>query len=194
MMRLLMGLFWTLALFVLWSQDGRGDPAGAPTGENESWPKIVEGLGMDLQKAKENALKEAQKEIVACLRRHQPPLASWVPPEAFIEKNLVRKQKKGDDLLFDKMTFKRWLLFLTIPDWDMLKALDREAQDSERAQRGRERMVILARGFAGLLVLLAAVAAGIRLDDWTRGSYRRWLQLAGASLVAAAWAGLWLLI
>jgi hypothetical protein len=28
----------------------------------------------------------------------------------------------------------------------------------------------------------------------TRGAYRHWLQLAGASLVVASWAGLWLLI
>ena len=194
MMRLLLGLLWTLALFVLWSQDGRGDPAGARTTDSEGWPRKVEGLGLNLAKAKENALKEAQKEIVACLRRHQPPLASWAPPVEFIENNLVQKGEKGDDLSVVKVTAKRWWLFLKSPDWDEFNRRDREAQELERRERGKDRLVILARVFAGLLVLLAAVAGCIRLDDWTRGTYRRWLQLAGASLVAAAWAGLWLVV
>ena len=42
MMRLQMGLLWTLALFVLWSQDGRGDPAGTRTADSENWPMKVE--------------------------------------------------------------------------------------------------------------------------------------------------------
>jgi len=134
-------------------------------------------------------------ETPGCLRRHQPPLATWVPAEEFIENNLVKEGVKGDDLKVEKVgTAKRWWLFLKDPDWDTFKRLDREAQVEERRQRGQERLLMLARVFGGLFVLLAAIAGGIRLDEWTRGSYRRWLQLAGASLVAAAWAGLWLFI
>jgi hypothetical protein len=195
MMRLLMGSLWMLALFVLWTQDGRGDPAGARAGESGDWPKKVVGWGLDLKMAKKDALKEAQKEIVACLRRHQPPLASWVPAEEYIENHLLLPEEKGEDFQVDKgKTAKRLWLFLKQPDWESFTRLDKEAQAIERGQRGQERLIILARVLAGLLVLLAAVAGCIRLDQWTHGSYRRWLQLAGASLVVASWAGLWLLI
>jgi len=195
MIRLLMGSMWTVLLFVLWNQDGRGDPAGARIEQSGDWPKKVGGWGLDLKQAKNNALKEAQKEIVTCLRRHQPPLASWVPAEEYIENNMVQEGAKGDDVQVEKVgTAKRWWIFLKDPDWDTFTRLDREAQIEERRQHGQERLLLLARVFGGLLVLLAAIAGGIRLDEWTRGSYRRWLQLAGASLVAAAWAGLWLFI
>jgi hypothetical protein len=195
MMRLLMGSMWTVVLFVLWNQDGRGDPAGARIEQSGDWPKKVGGWGLDLKQAKTDALKKAQKEIVACLRRHQPPLATWVPAEEYIEKHLVQEGTRGDDLQLDKLgTAKRWWLYLKAPDWDTFNRLDREAQVEERRQRGQERLVMLGRVFSGLLVLLAAVAGCIRLDERTRGTYRRWLQLAGASLVAAAWAGLWLVI
>jgi hypothetical protein len=193
MMRLLMGSLWTLALFVLWCQDGRGDGAGAPNGGD--WPRKVVGLGLNEKSAKENALKEAQKEMVACLRRHQPPLASWVPAEEFIEQNLVLKGEKGDNLQVDKVgTAMRWLLYLRAPDWDRFYDMDKKAQELQRTERGKDRLIMLARIFAGVLVLLSAIAGCIRLDQWTHGSYRHWLQLAGASLVVASWAGLWLLV
>jgi hypothetical protein len=188
MMRLLMGALWSLALFVLWSEEGRGDPAGARAGDASDWPKKVVGMGMTEKSAKENALKEAQKEMVICLRRHQPPLATWIPAEEFIANNLVDKEEKGENLQVPKIGMAtRWWLYLKEPDWDRFYDLD-------RAERGKERLIILARVFAGLLVLLSAVAACIRLDTLTRGAYRHWLRLAGASLVVASWAGLWLLI
>jgi len=56
MMRLLMGFLWSLALFALWSQDGRGDPAGARAGDKGDWPKKVVGMGLTEKTAKENAL------------------------------------------------------------------------------------------------------------------------------------------
>jgi len=202
MMRLLMGLLWTAALFVLWSQDGRVDAAPVPASATTDWPREVKGYGFDRKKVKENALKlaredalkKAQEEIVRCLRRHQPPVTSWVPPTAYIEANLVSTEKKDKDWDEKDGTAQELILFLRSPDWETVYRLDREAQADERALRGRERMIFLARILAGLLVLLISVAGFIRLDEWTRGSYRRWLQLVGASLVAAAWAGLWLFV
>jgi hypothetical protein len=195
MMRLLMGLLWTAALFVLWTQDGRGDAASAPPSATADWPTEVKGYGFDQKKVKENALRlaredalrVAQKEIVKCLRRHQPPVTAWVPTTDYIEKNLVAKERVDKNWDEKEGTAQEIVLFLKSPDWEQVYRLEREAQ-------GKVRLIVLARVFAALLVLLAAVAGCIRLDDWTRGTYRRWLQLAGASLVAAAWAGLWLLI
>jgi len=195
MMRLLMGFLWSLALFALWSQDGRGDPAGARAGDKGDWPKKVVGMGLTEKTAKENALKQAQKEMVTCLRRHQPPLASWIPAEEFIENNLVDREEKGENLPVPKVGMAmRWWLYLKEPDWDRFYDMDKKAQEAERAERGKERLIVLARIFAGVLVLLSAIAGCIRLDTLTRGTYRHWLQLAGASLVVASWAGLWLLI
>jgi hypothetical protein len=202
MMRLLMGLLWTAALFVLWNQDGRVDAAPAPTATAADWPREITGYGFDqnkvkdnaLKQAREDALKKAQEEIVKCLRRHQPPVISWVATTGFIASNLVSKEIKAKSWDEKEGTAQELILFLRSPDWEMVYRLDREAQALERAQRGRERMIILAKILAGLLVLLVSVAGIIRLDEWTRGSYRRWLELVGAGLVAAAWAGLWLFV
>jgi hypothetical protein len=202
MMRLLMGLLWTMILVLLWNQDGRVDAASAPASATTDWPTEAKGYGFDPKKVKGNALKlaredalrVAQKEIVKCLRRHQPPVTAWVPTTDYIEKNLVAKEREDKNWDEKEGTAQEIVLFLKAPDWEQVYRLEREAQEIERAQRSKKRLVILARAFAALLVLLAAVAGCIRLDDWTRGAYRRWLQLAGAGLVAAAWAGLWLLI
>ena len=194
MMRLILGLMWTLALFAYLSAEaGRGESAVARhLPSTRCWPERIEGLGTDLDKAKENALKEAQEQIVNCLRRQKPPLKSWVPSQSYIAEKLIRKQQLGEDIeAINAVTAKRWLVYLKTPNWEQLYRLDQEV---ERSRRGQERILLLGRVLIDVLVLLAGVVAFVRLDEWTRGVYRRWLQVAGAGLIAAACAGLWLLI
>ena len=51
----------------------------------------------------------------------------------------------------------------------------------ERADRSGERMEEAARGLGLLTVLLGAVAAYVRLDEWTKGYY------SGRLFLAATW-------
>jgi hypothetical protein len=194
MMRLILGLMWTLALFAYLSVEaGRGEsPLARSRPITRCWPERGEGLGTDLEQAKEAALRDARDKIVACLRRQKPPLRSWAPDESYIAERLVTKQERGQDLeALDGVTARRWYVYLKAPNWEQFYRLDQEV---ERKRLGRERMLFLGRVLADVLVLLAGIAVCVRVDERTRGAYRRWLQVAGAGVVAAAWAGLWLLV
>jgi hypothetical protein len=190
-----MALWWTLALlYFLSAPVARGDQARPSQRSLKDWPWKVEGLGLDSGRAKENAWKETHKQVAGFLDRQEPPIQTWRPSEAYIQKHLLDHEEAGEDIALSgkdpPFKAKRWLVFLKPPDLEAMVVLDRHMQRGLRAQ---ERMLTLGRFGAGLVVVLAALAGYIRLDEWTRGSYTRLLQLAGVGVIAAVFAGLWLI-
>jgi hypothetical protein len=190
-MRVLMAIFWTAALVSLVCAQGPSRQAPRPPAKKAlqvaDWPEAAEGVGMDEQNAKEDAWREARKKILECLRRLN--LTAWEPSVLYVKTNLVRSSERGEDLEIDGGGFKKWIVHLKSPDWEQIYKLDRDARKNDRAQ---ERMLQLGKILAGALVLLAGIAGYIRLDDWTKGYYTRWLQLGGGVLLAATCAALWL--
>jgi hypothetical protein len=193
-MRVILALMWAVAMFGFWTaQEGR--TADERPVRPKNWPKRVEGLGLDEARAKESALEKAREEIIARLRRCSPPITAWQPSVEYIQKALVAKEEPGKELqvLEQGEPAKRCILHLKRPDWSEFYRLEQAAQADQRRGRGEERMLLLARVLAGVMVLLMAAIAYVRLDDWTQGYYTRWLKVAAVSLLVALGSGLWLL-
>ena len=69
----------------------------------------------------------------------------------------------------------------------------RKFLENDRQVRAQSRMKVLAKGLAGLVAILAAIAGYFRLEEATKGYYTAWLRLVTLGLVAAIGAGVWLL-
>ncbi|HEV3261836.1 MAG TPA: hypothetical protein VG013_33610 [Gemmataceae bacterium] len=68
-----------------------------------------------------------------------------------------------------------------------IKKVSHDEHVRNRKQRMEQRMLPLAQVLGGLVALLAAVAGYVRLDEWSKGYYRRWLRLGAAGFVSVAW-------
>src|SRR5262249_24835901 len=91
----------------------------------------------------------------------------------------------------------RVMLTLKPPDLKRFRALDKEAaqriERHEREIRRAERTLLAAKMLVGILLLLAVTLIYIRIDDWTRRAYTRWLQATALVLLACTSIGLWML-
>jgi hypothetical protein len=158
-----------------------------------SWEK-VEGWGPGQEAAVQDALKNARKLLVAELRKQEPPLA-WAPSTAYIRKHLmVGSATRHEDLdqVVAGIPTQCWSVSvqLTASQLRELVRLDRadraRQRQADREWRTEHRMRLAGMVTAGLLVLLLAVLAFLRLDDWARGAYtrglRRFFTASGAGL------------
>jgi hypothetical protein len=148
-----------------------------------SWEK-VEGWGPDQEAAVQDALKNARKLVVAELRKQDPPLTG-MPSTAYIDKHLVvgpPQRHQEQDQVVAGIPTQCWSisLQLTASRRREMVALDRadraRQRQAEREWRTEHRMRLAGVVTAGLLVLLLAVMAFLRLDDWARGAYTRGLR------------------
>jgi hypothetical protein len=158
-----------------------------------SWEK-VEGWGPDQEAAVQDALKNARKLVAAELRKQDPPL-TWTPSTAYIRKQLVvgsPTRHQEQDQVVAGIPTQCWSisLQLTASRLREMVRLDRaesaRQRQAEREWRTDHRMRLAGVVTAGVLVLLLAVLAFLRLDDWARGAYTRGLR----RLFAASGAGL----
>lgn len=73
-----------------------------------------------------------------------------------------------------------------------IRQMERAYQNKLRQGRAEQRQGAAVRLVAGLVALLAAIAAYLRLEDATKGYYTTLLRLAAVSFVALVGAGIWL--
>jgi hypothetical protein len=153
----------------------------------------VLGWGENQEQAKEYALEKVRGRVEKYLHSQLPGL-EWYPPKEYIHDRLLkdpperRKDKdqevevgKGEHIMGKCW---EWRVEVTAEDRKDILRHDREG-------RVHQRMGLLGKILAGLLVLLSVVAGYIRLDEWTKGYYTGWLRLAAAGIVAAVGTGLW---
>jgi hypothetical protein len=192
-MRVILALMWGVALFAIWSAPAgwSADKQGRQPPKN--WPYRVEGLGSDMDRARDDAIEKAREEIIKRLQICKPPILAWQPSADFIQHSLVKSAEAGEDLVVSGKEYKRCVLELKKADWDLFHRLDEKEQIALRHHRGELRMLTLAKVLAGLMLFLAAAIVYVRVDDWTQGYYTRWLQVAGASLVVGLGTSWWLL-
>lgn len=195
MMRLTMALFW--GLVICWLLAGPAEAEAQSVPSTVAWPREVEGNALDShEKARLIAIDNAREKIVDFLRKQKPPMRSFQPSAADVEK-MIAGERPGADFQEGTFTFKRWILTLKAPDLEELRRLDRQAylrlELAERESRRGKRLLLTAKAVAAILVLLAAVVGYIRLDELTRRSYTLWLRLGLATLVVSTAVGLWLM-
>jgi hypothetical protein len=153
-------------------------PAPAPQGEPvRSWT-IEQAIFPAAPEV--NARDELYEKIGDRLKRdlslRRAPGLRIVGNPAFVRiEELGREVHQDRDPKLGELVSVRYTVELTPQGW---AELDRE----QRADRAGNRMELAGRGLGLLTLLLGAVAAYIRLDDWTKGYYSGRLFLAAALL------------
>lgn len=145
----------------------------------------------NLYDAQQDALKEAQAEVMAYLRSQEPPVY-WEPPLSYISRLARTPWKEESKEIRDADGISA--------GWVYQVRLQVEVTPSDRAyllDKGREvrmvnRMLGAGKVLAALVLVFAAFAGFLRLDEQTKGFYTGWLKVAAVGLVAAAVVGLYL--
>jgi hypothetical protein len=189
---LLFVLVWT----GLWVQSSCAQPPRPPSSfqEEDEVPVKVKvqwtetAGGPNKESSRERAVRLAQRTLEDYLWKQEPPV-EWRPRRRDVEK-LIKGEPEKKKTTFrasgQRLGLWKWTFVVTYDDWRQILRRDREL-------RAKERMGLLARILAGLVALLAVVAAYIRLDEWTKGFYTGRLRLAGLAVLALVAAGLkWL--
>jgi len=173
--------------------------------------------------ALENALEKAKDQFVGFLH-DQKLGSHWEPGVPFIrehmladlrEDELTNKDPRGelkDFLVADRYrAFEEtrtveekgketecrrvWIkLAINSDNWKLIQKEVRQAEEDNRLQLMRTRMVFLVKLLAGLVALLATICGYLRLDEWSKGYYTKWLRLAAVGCVGAVTVFLWFLV
>jgi hypothetical protein len=146
--------------------------------------KAVEGDWKgNLYDAQQDALRAAQAEVIAYLRNQRPPI-DWEPPLDYIETHLAPRPwtEKTQDVkdangVVAGQAYQVGLEVKISPE----KRAYMAAQGREL--RMQQRMLALGKGLAVLVVVLAAFAGFLRLDEKTKGFYTGWLKFAAVGVV-----------
>lgn len=153
----------------------------AATFENSpSW--TVEGLGHTKADARQDALEKAQAKLIVFLHEQNPPV-EWTPPLSYIRAHLVKSETEEEARELDppvgQVQVVRLMVELTPDDRPYVLEQDRHC-------RMKPRLVLAGLILGSLVALLAAVAAYVRLDEWSKGYYTNWLRLAAVGFVGGA--------
>ncbi len=173
--------------------------------------------------ALEGALEKARDQVVGYLRE-QKLGGEWTPKITFVRDRLLAdlhkdeindKDAKGglkEFLIRDKIraveetrvvgedaqeTENRrvWVkVAINADSWKQIQKEIRQVEDQGRLQVMRSRMVFLVKFLAGLVALFGTICGYLRLDEWSKGYYTKWLRLAAVGCVGAVTVFLWMLV
>jgi hypothetical protein len=149
------------------------------------------GFQASSSRAMQDALTRAQAELVDQLHAQSPPV-EWTPPIDFMSKLVKNSSEKKFDDIIDNNTLKEQVgpMYQITLNMELTPDAQRDILRNDRSFRGGQRMVMLGRILAGLVVALAAVAGFIRLDEWTKGYLTNGLRIGAVGLILAAVAAL----
>jgi hypothetical protein len=95
----------------------------------------------------------------------------------------------------ERETKRVWLKVVVNTDtWKQIQKEIRLAEDHKRVLIMRSRMVFLVKFLAGLVALFGTICGYLRLDEWSKGYYTKWLRLAAAGCVGVVTVFLWMLV
>ncbi len=173
--------------------------------------------------ALDDALEKARDKVVGFLRE-QKLGGEWKPKVSFVRDRLlvdldsnevVDKDPKGqmqkfmiddrfraveetrtvDDKGQPEKTRRVWLkVAINGENWKQIQKETRQAEDQKRLTLMRNRMGFLVKFLAGIVALLATACGYLRLDEWSKGYYTKWLRLAAVGCVGAVTVLLWQLV
>jgi hypothetical protein len=157
---------WSLVLFWLCTNSLAAQPGksnSVPLSQQRpTWSGQVQGYGLTIEDAKNDALKHLVEQMAAALRHRDPPLFAWEPTMDYVKRRVVKnKGKPGPDFMVENVGLtKTWIYVVKPLDWPTLTALD---QDAQRAQRRPERVILAAQLFGAFTLALAVLTAYLRL-------------------------------
>jgi hypothetical protein len=156
----------------------------------EAYPRwTVTGYGENATDAKENALAEAGRSIVAYLAKNHPALV-WTPPGGYLEQRGVVRSIGSPTVEELELAGRVTVVSLRV---EITPEFLADAVHMSRQQRMVERQRTLTLGLGGAVAVLIVLGGYLRLEEATRGYYTRALRLSAAGLLLLVGAGLWLL-
>ncbi len=152
---------------------------------SELWMTPAEAIDQALQLAAEEAKKELEQQ------GERPP-ADWHVPVELVRSQLVQDsyvQKREWQLgsAIEADMYRAYLLLRFAP------TVRSQLQELARQAVVAERMRWAGAGFGFVLCCLLTTVVGLKLDDWLRGYYSRWILAGSLAFVAACAAALALL-
>ncbi len=210
MLRLFLGLSLTIAGLGLLRPPACFPPPDPPAAQKiiarGQLPREVKGYGLTADEAREDAVRQAARELADLLHRQEPPLAVAGDEEAtrhrlaeYVRAYLIAGpgQQLADvpDVAKDKAA-KVWSLPLRAePNLD---AIIRSEQAEQRHLLGRARQFLAGWIVAGLATLIGTLGGALRLVQWSRShlsAFTRtrmapWVKLAIITLLGAVLASL----
>jgi hypothetical protein len=171
----------------------------------------------------DDALEKARDQVEAYVREQKRTL-EWMPKVAFVRERLLvdlrlaevdEKAVKGklEEILIDdrfraveetrdndvnqpQRETRRVCVkvILNSETWKQIQKENRLAEDQRRLKVTEKRMVFLVKFLAGIVALLLTVCGYIRLDEWSKGYYTKWLRLVAIGCVATVTVLLWTLL
>jgi hypothetical protein len=198
---LALNAFFPRASYAAGEAKGKSAKA-APAGDKEKKPDVgweVRGWGRTQGEAERYALDKARALVEKHLREQDPPVA-WSPTVEYVRKQLVRgdprrreELDRNDVVIGDeRVKALAWSLTVQVTPQDLedmrVKEVEQRLRQAREEREGRaaERLLLAIKVFVGLVVALLAVTCYVRIDDWTRGFYSRWLAAGAVGLVVAA--------
>jgi hypothetical protein len=158
-----------------------------PAADAKPFAAVVEGTGKSIQDAHDIALDKAHRAVADFLRDQDPPFA-WTPTPAYVEQYLVKSNPATDRTQEIDDLGKTYTRRLKVEiDGRQFRAM----LNLDRHERMEHRHLLAAKVLGVLVVLCAAVAGYIRLDELTKGYLTNWLRAIGVGAVLAAAAALW---
>jgi hypothetical protein len=103
----------------------------------------------------------------------------------------TRKVKVGDA---EKETETRriWLKVVFNPEtWKQIQKENRQAEDRRRLKVTEKRMFFLVLFVLSIMAILTTICGYIRLDEWSKGYYTKWLRLGAIAAIAVVTVVLW---
>jgi hypothetical protein len=153
-------------------------------GKYPAW--TVTAWGKTPQDGNEVALETAREEVHDYLARQDPPV-QWNPSRDWVDKNLVKTRHQEVKNHEEPLLGEGYDVTLKV---EVGPKQYREILEKDREQRVQQRELLLARVLAGVVALLVAAVAYLRLDEATKGYYTLWLRLGALGLVGAVAAAL----
>jgi hypothetical protein len=105
-----------------------------------------------------------------------------------VEETLEVNQPEGE-------TKRVWLkAVINSETWKQIQKEIRLAEDQKRLKVTKSRMVFLVKFLVGIVALLVTACGYIRLDEWSKGYYTKWLRLAADGCIAEVTESFWKLV
>ena len=153
-------------------------------GKYPTW--TITAWGKTPQDGNEVALETAREEVREYLTR-QDPGVQWTPSRDWVDKNLVKTRHQEVKNHEEPLLGEGYDVTLKV---EVGPKQYREILEKDREQRVQQRELLLARVLAGVVALLVAAVAYLRLDEATKGYYSLWLRLGALGLVGGVAAAL----
>jgi hypothetical protein len=197
MMRSILAFIALIALLSFMGTVSRAQPQPQPAGKPQGpvgWPREVKGYGTTVEQAEKSAMEHAVQRVAMCLQSQDPPLEAWHPDADYVKKHLLKPGpgEAGEDfaIVDNGPKVKTWVLtFKESPNWADMVQLN---QAEQRLVSAADRQSMAGFGLAALTALLATGWGYLRIDEWTKGRFTRWLAIGAATLLGASGAVWWM--